>query len=68
MNKIKYILLFVVIKSNYLDKDKVENLVMNFKNEMKSQFGLSRKSNKNNVYYFRPKVQIHIHKNVNNVW
>ena len=29
---------------------------MNFKNEIESQFGLSRKSN-NNAYYYRPKVQ-----------
>ena len=41
-------------------KDKVYNLLMNFKNEMKSQFGISRKSNEN-VYYSRPKVQTHIH-------
>ena len=32
---------------------------MNFKNEIESQFGLSRKSN-NNVYYSGPKVQTHI--------
>ena len=49
-----YLTKIVGIKSNHLDKDKVENLVMNFKNQIKSQFGIGRKYN-NNVYLFRTK-------------
>ena len=45
-----YLSKIVVIKSNYLDKDQVENLVMNLKNEIKSQFNLNRKSNSNVCY------------------
>ena len=52
--------IIVINYSSYIDKDKVESLVINFKNEIESQFGQSRKSNYNG-YYFRPKVQTHIH-------
>ena len=47
---IRNLVKFINIKSNYLDRDKVENLVMNFKNEIESQFGRGRKSNNTDSY------------------